>query len=488
MPFAIPFRRTSAARSATWFAAALALASCAPQEPPLPEPRVRLHAVLPSYAVVGEAVLLRVTAFDGHGLPAEWRERLFFDVSPAGPDLPSEFTLLPAGTRLARLSFPEPGVFRMTVRDTLGHATVAGPIVVVPTEESLELRSGEAPQRVYWGDAHGHSDVGDGIHPPRQYFFYARDLAYLDFTCLSEHDFQQYLGVGFDVQESSWEAVATEAASWRTPNFAVLLGWEWSSRTHGHRVVLFPGDDARYVSFQQAPTPRALADALQGTGAFSVLAHPSGSELTPPIDWSTVVPGFDRAVEVYSGHGTMDGEDDFRPTTSPHARSSATDALRWGFRLGLVAFSDTHLSTPGNPNPPPFRDAPYRGGLTAVYAPNASRAEIFAALRDGRCYATSGERFVVSFRADDRGVGETLAVAPGATVEVHAFVAAPRAWKHVDLMRDDRVERRFDGEKRPEMEIRASLGPLEADAAIWLRGESEDGERFWTTPVWASAP
>jgi hypothetical protein len=456
--------------------------------PPESDPTVRLHAVLPSFAIVGEPVLLRVTAFNLDGLPTEWSERLFFATTDSSAQVPTEFKVTAAGTRYARIAFGSTGIFRATVRDTLGHVAVAGPIAVVSSDEELRNRPGEPALHLYWGDAHGHSDVGDGIHPPKQYFFYARDLAHLDFTCLSEHDFQQFLGVGYDVDPSSWDAIAAEANSWRTPSFAVLLGWEWSSRVHGHRVVLFPNDDSRYVSFQTAETPKQLAAALEGTGAFSILAHPNGSQLTPPIDWDTVVPGFDRAVEVYSGHGAMDGDDDFRPTTAPEARSSAMDALRWGFRLGLVAFSDTHLSTPGNPSPPVIRDAPYRGGLTAVYATDASQAAIFAALRDGQCYATSGERFLVRFRAADRSMGETLLTARGAPVAIEARAGAPGPWKRLDLMRNDRVERTFDGDGRAEIEISATVGPFDGDTALWLRGESEAGERFWTTPVWVSVP
>jgi hypothetical protein len=381
------------------------------------------------------------------------------------------------------VAFGTPGVHRVTVTSDAGDVAVAGPVRVARSAEELRPRQGEPELRLFWGDAHGHSDVGDGTHPPRQYFRYARDVARLDFTCLSEHDYQQFLDVGLDETPAAWDSVAAAAREWRRPGFAVLLGWEWSSRAHGHRVVLFPADGERYVSFQNASTPADLAEALRGTGAFSILAHPSGSELTPAIDWDTIEPGFDRAIEVYSGHGAMDGDGGFRPTSAPRPGASAIDAIRRGFRFGIVAFSDTHLSTPGNPWPPPIRDAPWRGGLTAVRAPGAKEADVFAALRDGRTYATSGERFLVEFRAGDRTMGETLAVEAGRTIRVEGCAAAARAWKRVEIMGGVRVLEavRADGAT---VELSREVGPFDEDTALWLRGESEDGERFWTTPVW----
>jgi hypothetical protein len=462
------------------------VAGCAKRDAdPPPETTRRLHAVLPSTAIVGEPIDLHVAALDDIGTPdREWNGHLEIDASDRALRGDAGFRPVEPGRFvLSGLTFGTPGVHRITVTSDSGDVAIAGPVRVVGSTEELRPRDGAEARRVFWGDAHGHSDVGDGTYPPRQYFYYARDVARLDYTCLSEHDYQQFLEVGFDETPGSWDTVAAAAREWRRPGFAVLLGWEWSSRFHGHRVVLFPTDEGRYVSFQEASTPADLAEALRDTGAFSIVAHPSGSALTPVVNWDTVEPGFDRAIEVYSGHGTMDGERGYRPTSEPRPGMSALDAIRRGFRFALVGFSDTHLSTPGNPWPPPLRDAPYRGGLTAVYAPAATEADVFAALRDGRCYATSGERLLVEFRVADRSLGETLAAEADRTVRVSGFAAAPRGWTSVEIMTGDRVAKRLDADAAT-TEISEQVGPFDADTAVWLRGESLGGERFWTTPVW----
>ncbi len=439
-----------------------------------------MYAVLPSVAQVGEPVTLHVAPLDSLGLPVgAWTGRP--EIASSDPAMTTLGAFVPGEGHVTRaIMFRTPGLHRVTVTAD-GDTAIAGPVRVVTSEEELRVRAGEPARRLLWGDAHGHTDVGDGSHPPEHFLFYGRNIARLDYLCVSEHDFQQFLDVGFDMEEGSWETVADLARKWRRPDFAVLLGWEWSSREHGHRVILFPGDSTRYVSYRVAPTPADLAESMRGSGAISVLAHPTGSELTPFVNWDSVVPGFDVAVEIYSGHGAMD-ESGYRPTSDPRPGYSAVDALRRGFDLAFVAFSDTHLSTPGNPWPPPIRDAPYPGGMTAVWAEGTGEAAVVEALRAGRAYASSGERFYLEFRAGDRTFGETLVAAPNEPVRVQALAAAMRAVAWVEILADERVlARREPGQ--PTWALDETLGPFEGDVALWMRGASADGDRFWTTPV-----
>jgi hypothetical protein len=147
-----------------------------------------------------------------------------------------------------------------------------------------------------------------------------------------------------------------------------------------------------------------------------------------------------------------------------------------------VAFSDTHLSTPGNPWPPPIRDAPYPGGLTAVWADGADERAVLDALRAGRTYATSGEHFYLEFRAGDRSFGETLVATPGQPVPLHAVVAAGHQVAWVEVMKDAVVLFRRTGGVA-DWALDEAVGPFDEDVALWMRGASVDGERFWTTPV-----
>jgi hypothetical protein len=461
-------------------------AGSAPTAELIPRGTAGLHAVLPSVVLLGEPADLRVAPLTDLGTPdGEWSGDLEMESTDTGLVAFAPFEQVTPASWRRSVVFRTPGLQRITVRSG-SLETVAGPVRVVRTEEELRARAGAPARRIYWGDAHGHTDLGDGTGTPPSYLLYAREFSHLDYVCLSEHDFQQFLEVGFDEQPAGWDSVATLAAEWRRPGFAVLLGWEWSSREHGHRVVLFPDDESRYVSFRRVGTPAGLAEALAGTGAFSVLAHPSGSRLTPEIRWDTVVPGFDRVVEIYSGHGSMD-ESDYRPTSEPAPGHGAIESLRRGIPLGFAAFSDTHLSTPGNPWPPELRDSPWPGGLTAVIATGPSEREIHRALGAGRCYATSGPRFLVDVTLDGAGPGEALELPRGGHARLRGIVAAPRILESVEILFGLDPERRLAG-GGPQMEIDLTLGPFDEDTPVWLAGRSADDERFWTTPVWVRVP
>ncbi len=486
-------------RGAALLAVALAIAAasgCAKREPPASRPDgaaspaarpSRLLALLPSVLLAGETSELAVVPLTDIGLlDPNWSGVLTLEAGDAF-QRPNAFEPNGQGAFVLRpVSFFSPGIHRVTIRSDGGLEAIAGPVLVVSSDEKLRPRAGAEALRIAWGDAHGHSTVGDGANSPEVYFAYAREVARLDFTCLSEHDFQQFLDVGLDEDSTAWDRISDLARTWRRPGFAVLLGWEWSSRDWGHRVVLFPDDASRWVSYRTASTPQELANAVRSTGAISFLAHPKGSELTPAVRWDGVVPGFDVGVEIYSGHGGMDEDAAFRPTTKPEPSASAMEALARDIPLAFVAFSDTHLSTPGNPFAPAIRDAPYPGGLTAVWTSAVTERGVFAGLRAKRTYATSGERFLVDVRVADRVPGESTTVRRGERVRVTGRVAAARALERVEILRGTDVAMRVDVRGQPEIELRAEVGPFDGAAAIWVRGESKDGERFWTTPVWVA--
>jgi len=434
--------------------------------------------------VLGEPTLLRVRALNDIGeADSLWSGSLSYEADDPSTRTPANFVPQGGGSFLLKpVTFYNPGIHRIAIRSADGGEAIAGPILVVSDEEALRPRPGEDPLRIFWGDIHGHSNLGDGIHPPEKYFSYARDVASLDFTCLSEHDARDPLQVGLDHVEGSWKTLSDVAQSARRPGFAVLLGWEWSSKEWGHRIVLFPSNGDRYVSSREASTPAELAAAVRSSGAFSILAHPRGSELTPPLRWDAVVPGFDRAVEVYSGRGSMEDDGRYRQVSNPTPSTSAMESLARDIPLAFVASSDTHLSTPGNPFSPGIRDIPYPGGLTGVWAQTSTEAAIFEAIRAGRTYATTGEKFLINVQVGDRIPGETFAP-PEKTVHVQGIVAAVRGLERLEIMDRLKVTKSIPVRGKAEASFSVDLESLNGDSSIWLRGESIDGERFWTTPV-----
>lgn len=443
-----------------------------------------VFAALPSVAVRGSAVALKVSALTEFGTPAEPPPFSALSLSSTDPALAAfgEFARVAASSFRRDVAFGTLGFHTITVRADDGTSFTAGPVRVVATEEELIARAGESPERIYWGDARAQSDFGVGTQPPAYLLRYAKHSAHLDWVALTDPDLHPFLSVGLDSVAGAWDSTRAGADEWRSSDFAILAGWEWSSPEHGHRVVLLPDFATNYVSFQRADSPATLAHALRSTPAFAVLVSPQGSRFAPPVRWDGVVPGFDRAIEVYSGHGASDGGA-YRPPPGLRREGVVRASLRRDLPLGFVAVSASRLGTPGTPWRPALPDAPWPGGLTAVSAPAGDARSIHAALRAGRTYATTGARFVVEFRVEDATFGGTVLPAPGTSaVRVRAQVAAVEPMHFLELWLDHEREARHETDQTVvEWETTLDLGA--EPTAVWLTGESRTGERFWTTPV-----
>lgn len=104
-------------------------------------------------------------------------------------------------------------------------------------------------------------------------------------------------------------------------------------------------------------------------------------------------------VEIYSERGQSEYYDPNHPLSyencSPSGTSSggphyARDAWVAGQRLGVIASSDNHTASPGQPH----------RGLAAVYAEDLTREAIFDAIAARHTYGTTGQRILLDFKVD----------------------------------------------------------------------------------------
>jgi hypothetical protein len=232
--------------------------------------------------------------------------------------------------------------------------------------------------RTFWGDIHGQTRATVGTGTIEEYFAFGRDIALLDVMCHQANDFQ--------VTEAEWQRLRKEIDRFHEDGRCVIfVGYEWSGMTPGggDRNVMFRGDVASLHRSSHAEVDDmsdAATDCFPVTELFQRFAGREDVMLIPHIGgrYADIVgyhdPALEPLVEIYSDWGRFEW--------------LLEDALRAGYRVGVVANSDGHKGRPGASHPGASTFGAY-GGLTCVLAESLTRDAVFEALRARRCYGVS---------------------------------------------------------------------------------------------------
>jgi len=337
------------------------------------------RAVLPTLLAPGDSFSLGLRADDIWGNPSHQSGRKLNLKTRGEITCLPEMVDFPVGQRSLRidgLSAPE-GEHQVDLLAEDGTLLAQSNILVV--------RPG--PLRGFWGDLHGQSGETVGINPIGEYFFFGRDLAFLDVMGHQANDFQ--------IRNAFWDEINTVTAHLNTPGkFVVFPGYEWSGNTPtgGDHNVFFrqEGRQIRRSSHAMledvrdretdANTTGELFEALTGEDCV-LYAHIGGR----PANIAQADGGALRtALEVHSDWGTFEWV--------------MADNFELGYRHGLVCNSDGHKGRPGASHPGASSFGAL-GGLTCFLTPNLSRDGIFDAMRRRHHYGTTGCRLHLDVHA-----------------------------------------------------------------------------------------
>lgn len=273
------------------------------------------------------------------------------------------------------------------------------------------LCDSKAEYKIFWGDLHIHTSLSDGSYSLDSTYQFARDVAKLDFVSMNDHDLWRW--------KEKWELNQAKAKEYNIPGeFVAIQGTEWTSVVRGHHNVWFPTDDV--PEFYRADPEEfysqsvaQLWESVRPYGGIMCTHH-----LHPNNDYSDWSLEREPVVEVYSQWGSSEtsGQPEQTIIQYNHQRiqearssNSAVDLLNRGLKLGFVAGSDTHVSTPGANVSGIYRVgvSPHRRpGITAVYAKELTREGILDAIRNRRCFGTMNERIIIDFSINGHMMGE----------------------------------------------------------------------------------
>jgi hypothetical protein len=442
-----------------------------PSSPPIdvgPGPPERLQLLLTSSARPGGTVRLTVAVLDpsgSTGVPFVGRLALEVPDALEGPRS-LELGAEDAGRTEASYVARAPGVHRISAR--VGE--------LAAESNPLEVAADASP--VLWADLHGHSNLSDGTGTPEDYYTYAREAAGLDVASLTDHD---HWGVRFlDEEPALWERIRAAAADAHEPGrFVTLLGYEWTSWIHGHRHVLYFGDEGRvYSSLDEATDdPDELWAALRGQPALTFAHHSAGGPI--PTNWLFAPdPVLEPVTEVVSVHGSSEALDSPHVIYSPVPGNFVRDVLDGGVRFGFVGSGDSHDGHPGLAH-----IASPVGGVAAILADSSTREAVLAALRERRVYATSGPRILLRASLAGRPMGAAVpadAVADGGLLRVR--VVSPGEIQQLEVIRSGAVAHTRSGEGRRELDLELELDDLAAGEYVYVRAILYGSATAWSSP------
>jgi len=378
-------------------------ATCAYEEVPesptiriVAGPAVRLVAVAPTMARVGERVLVRFRADDQWG-------------NPVGKPRARRFP-----------GFPAQGTYTIAVRDARrGLECETNPIVVRK----------DVPLGRYWADLHGQSEETIGSNTIDDYFAFGRDKAFLDICAHQGNDFQ--------VTDSFWRKVNQATREFYDPGrFVTFPGYEWSGNTGmgGDRNVYYKSEGRPISRSCRALIPRGEAsfpDSAAVEELFSVVREQGGMTFAHVggrwADLARHEEGVEVGVEVHSAWGT--------------AEWLLADALAQGHRMAIVANSDGHKGRPGASHPGASHFGSY-GGLTCVLAERLDRDAVWAAYQARHVYATTGARIFLDVRTANGALMGDVVQAEG-PVTLRAHVAGTAPIERVELRNGMKTVRTF---------------------------------------------
>jgi hypothetical protein len=297
-------------------------------------------------------------------------------------------------------------------------------------------------QEPYWGEIHTHTALSDGNGSPEDNFAIAR--SHLDFWAMADHAFDEdvfkldyrTMGPERHLLNEKWDEIQELCRVHEEPGeFIPLLAYEWTNFQYGHHNVYYLAYDE---PIRMPPTLPELYESLRDVEALVIPHHGGYPVGICGKDWDYHDEGMTPFAEIYSFHGSSEEPGGIRPLLTPGSwmgpggsGGSVRDGLDRGYRLGIMASSDSHGDHPGA----------YDNGLIAAYAPELTRQSLWETFRGKRVYGVTGDRITLDFRLNGQPMGSSVDC-PGAR-EIEVFVRAWDRVERVDIVKNGAVAHSF---------------------------------------------
>lgn len=354
------------------------------------------------------------------------------------------------------------------------------------------LLRAEGP-KLFWGDLHTQSiyhgwseedQIGIGCGEPEEIYDFARNTAGLDFCAITDSR--------SITKKDIWPLVRQAALDANQDGkFVVFQGTEIGDNTDGHRNTIFA---------TEKPEPLVEASPIKERPLAAIPAH-MAQELYHGRDdvlliyhhtkvwnnWSRWDPAVESILEIYSAWGSCEKPGAEMWGNLAEQTGGAQEAWSKGYRLGVVANSDTHTGTPGRVLALAERDdmLMYSNGIAGVWSEELTRPEIFKSLKARRCYGTTGVKIIIEVFLLECPMGsEVQWEDPENARELRLNIYGTDRIETVDIVKNNEDVHTF----RPEKDLLEDSWSDKTRAVsgdyYYLRVTQRDGHKAWTSPIW----
>ena len=359
----------------------------------------------------------------------------------------------------------------------------------VPTEVGRELgqvammRSyraeiGGQTLQLMRGEFHRHTDIsgdggGDGgLIDAWRYFI---DASYLDWAGCCDHDNGR--------REYPWWRTQKLSDAFHLPGkFVTLFSYERSVRyPEGHRNLLFAQRGIRPLPrlpktaedspSEPAPDTQMLYRYLRQFGGLAAV-HTSGTDMgtdwrdnDPEVEpWVEIYQGDRHSYEIPGGPRTNTADDSiggWRPL------GFVSNALAKGYRLGFQASSD-HIST--------------HMSYANVWVTEPTRRAMLDGIRRRRVYGAT-DNILADVRSWGHFMGEEFETSDPPRIEIS--LAGTAGFETVSIVKDGNyVHVAKPGTREVDLTWTDSTSRPGDTSYYYVRGDQEDGEIVWVSPMW----
>jgi hypothetical protein len=333
--------------------------------------------------------------------------------------------------------------------------------------------------RIMRGEFHRHTEMsGDGRNdgPLVDAYRYMIDAAYMDWVGCCDHD-------NGGAHEYFWWLNQKMTDAYHLGNrFVPMFAYERSVQyPEGHRNVVLPTRGIRPLPRlpkmatdsppSSAPDTQMLYQYLKTFGGI-VASHTSGTDMG--TDWRDNDPTVEPAVEIYQGD-----RQNYEMPDAPRSNSEKDSiggwrplgfvslALQKGYKLAFEASSD-HIST--------------HMSYCNLWVTSPTREGIMEAFHKRRLYGAT-DNILADVRCGAHMMGEEFTVAAAPSLVVKLTGTAPFA--KVQIIKDSNYVYSVEPKtKQVSFTWQDNAAVKGKTSYYYIRGEQEDGQLVWVSPMW----